>query len=356
MASAHAESSRRQFLRECMLPALGGLAPGLAAPAPPAEERGVAGGGELLRLSRRAMGCRFEVILPAGERAAVEAAHEALDLVGDLERQMTIFRDDSELSRINRAAAARPVRVEPGLFDLLRAAAQLSAETGGAFDITAGPLSSLWRAARERGEPPAPDEVQGALARVGMGQVHLDAADCTVEFTRCGVQLDLSAIGKGYALDRVGELLASRRVGAALVHGGHSSVRAIGRPPWDEAWVISVQHPLRPGEAIATIRLRDQAMATSAVDRAVGDGRGFGHLTDPRTGWPARGLLGATVLVSDATRADALATAFCVMGSDGARAYCQEHPDTAALLVEEDEGEARPTAIGLAAGEVEVAR
>lgn len=316
MASAPTDTSRRQFFPA----ALAALGRDLADPADEAPQ------GDLLRLGRRAMGCRFEVILPADGDAPVQAAREALDLVDDLERQMTIYRDDSELSAINRAAAAGPVAVEPRLFGLLQAAARLSDETGGAFDITAGPLGR-------------------------MGQVRLDAHAHTVAFARDGVRLDLAGIGKGYALDRVAQLLASRGVQAALVHGGHSSLRALGRPPWDDAWVLSVQHPLRPQQAIATIRLRDRAMATSAV----GDGTRRRHLLDPRTGRPAQGAVGATVVAPTAAQADALSTACCVMGADETRDYCRRHPGVGALLLESADGNARPVAIGLADDEVEVA-
>jgi len=340
-------TSRRDFLRQAPT-ALGLLAPGLIASR---DERPASG--DLIRLGRRAMGCRFEVILPAAD-APLEAAREALDLVDDLEQQMTIYREDSEISAINRSAARGPVSVEPRLFALLQLAARLGDETGGAFDITAGPLSRLWREGREPGTPPAADEIAAVMSRVGMARVRLDGASQTIAFGRDGVELDLGAIGKGYALDRVAELLAARGVRAALVHGGQSSVLAIGRPPWDDAWTLDVQHPLRPGETIAALRLRDRAMGTSAVgDFCVVEGGGRGHLLDPRTGRPAEGPLGATALASTAAEADALATAFCVMCVEETRAYCARHPGVGVLLVPAD---AEPVVIALGDEEVQVVR
>jgi len=324
MASPEMETSRRAFLRRGAPAALGALVRDVAGRD---AETDRAASGDLLRLGRRAMGCRFEIMLPAAPQAPVEAAREALDLVDALERQMTVYSEESEISRINRTAAAGPVPVEPRLFDLLRTAERLSAETGGAFDITA------------------------ALPPAGMGRVRLEEAERTIAFDREGVRLDLAAIGKGHALDRAAGLLAARGVWSALVHGGHSSVRAIGRPPWDDAWTVRVQHPLQPDRAVAVLRLRDRAMGTSAAGAAQGR-----HLLDPRTGRPSEGPVGATVVAPTAAEADALSTACCVMSVEETRAYCGRRPELGALLVETTDGETRASAIGLSADEVEVIR
>jgi thiamine biosynthesis lipoprotein len=337
MTSDSEVQTRRQFLRQQLAPvALAGL--GIAGLKPRHREKPEEPAqGELVSLSRVAMACRWEIMLPAEDEAALSAAQAALELVGDLERQMSVFRDDSEISAINRRAAREPVEVEAGLFALLEFALRLNRETSGAFDISAGTLARLWRACRNEGRAPTKHEVELARAACGMDHVRFDHDARTVEFARDGVLLDLGAIGKGYALDRVCASLRSADVTRALVHAGHSSIAAVGSPPWDSAWTVSVADALG-GEHATPLRLRDRCMATSGSSEQFYEvgGKRYGHIIDPRTGWPAEGALSATVIAADAAQADAVSTAFYIMGAEAAEAYCMAHPDIACLMATTD--------------------
>src|SRR6516225_6905745 len=200
----------------------------LAVAEAPAEEYA------LLRFSRRAMATTFEVLLPFGSPDGVTVAESALDEIDRLEAQLTVYRDDSDISRLNRSAHAEPVEVEDNLFGLLLRAAGLSRETDGAFDITAGPLIKAWGIFHRRHRLPAARERAEILERVGMTQVRLDATKQTVRYDTPGMEINLGSIGKGYALDRVTHLVRNRwKVSSALLHGGHSSVYAIGSAPGD---------------------------------------------------------------------------------------------------------------------------
>ena len=169
-----------------------------AAPAAPRETA-------LLRLSRRAMATAFEIVLPFGGDAAMKHGEAAFDLIDDLESQLTVYRDNSEVSRLNRTAFAAPVPVEDGLFRLLELATRISAETDGAFDVTAGALIKAWGFFRGPRRVPSAAERAAALTHVGMQAVELDADRRTVRFRRPGLEINLGSIGKGYALDRVGD-------------------------------------------------------------------------------------------------------------------------------------------------------
>jgi len=318
--------------------------PARAEPKEPAQ-------GDLVTLSRIAMACRWEIMLPAQDQDALPAAQAALELVADLERQMSVFREDSEISHINRRAAYAPVEVDAGLFALLELAARLAGETEGAFDISAGALARLWRSCRAEGRVPSADEVERARSAASMSHVHLDRERRTVAFARAGLALDLGAIGKGYAVDRVSESLRSAAVTSALVHAGHSSIAAIGSPPWDGAWSVSIADPKGSDHPAARVRLRDRSMATSGSteqSREI-EGRRYGHIIDPRTGWPAEGVLSATAIAPTAAEADALSTAFYIMGIEATRAYCAAHPEVTALMVvpDEAEGEAHVLNVGI---------
>jgi thiamine biosynthesis lipoprotein len=308
----------------------------------------------LVGVRRRAMACDFEVQLAATrDDGSMEHVFAALDLVEALEAQMTVYRDDSEVIRINRQAAQQPVQVEPRLFALFRQAERLCQETAGAYDITSGPLSEAWGFSRREGRVPSDEEIEAARERVGMHYVSLDEASQTIAFQRGGVGVNLNSIGKGYALDRMAELLALNSVDDYLLHGGKSSVLARGDQPghFGEGWTIGLRHPLRLSERLAVFRLRDQALSTSGSGTQffIRRGRRFGHILDPRTGRPAEGLYSATAIAPTAAEADALSTAFYVMGPDKVGEYCAARPEIAALLVAADrrDGEVRLFAFGL---------
>jgi len=183
----------------------------------------------LLQLGRRAMACRFEAYLNAGQYPhATQTVLEALDLIDQLEAQMTVYRDSSELANINRLAAQEPVRVERRLFELFERAAELHRQTRGAFDITSGPLTKVWGFFRRQGAVPGDADLAAALAKVSGDNLQLDANAGTTRFLVAGMELNLGAIGKGYALDRVAELMLAAGVGDFLWHGGQSSILARG--------------------------------------------------------------------------------------------------------------------------------
>jgi thiamine biosynthesis lipoprotein len=351
--------NRRDFLRPRQLAWNAGQVLGaldvLPPPSPPEEisppEFAV------LRLSRRAMATTFEVLLPFGTANALAAGEAALDEIDRLEDQLTVYRSHSEVSRLNETAASQAVPVEENLFGLFQLAARISAETQGAFDVTAGPLIKAWGFFRRRGRVPSVPERMAVLQRVGMRHVSLDTEARTVRFARAGVEINLGSIGKGYALDRVANLLADRwQVQAALLHGGHSSVYALGSEPGSgQGWAVGIRHPWQPERRLGVVRLRDRALGTSAAtfQHLEYDGRKLGHILDPRTGWPAEGVASVSVIAPTAAAADALATAFFVLGADRARAYCETHPDVGAVLLPHGEG-AYPMLLGLAAGIVEL--
>jgi len=291
-----------------------------------------------LKVRRRAMATTFEIVLIGDDRDFLAAAgHEALDEVERLEEQLSVYVPTSEVSWINARAAMEPVRVEPRLFDLLQWAARLSEETQGAFDITAGPLVKAWGFYWQQGVVPTAETIAHTLEHVGMSHVILNEEDSTVRFDRVGVEINLGSIGKGYAVDRAAAVLKNLGVETALIHGGYSTIYALGAPPDAEGWAIGIRHPLEGGGRMATVTLRDEALSTSGSYEQFFevDGKRYSHLLDPRTGVPAQGMGSASVIASSATESDALSTAFFVLGEAGARAYCSKHPEVSAVLAPE---------------------
>ncbi|MFL5243742.1 MAG: FAD:protein FMN transferase [Gemmataceae bacterium] len=294
----------------------------------------------LLRFSRRAMATIFEVILPFGTPAAQQLAEAALDEVDRLEDQLSVYRETSEVSRINASAAESATAVEERLFDLLQFSAALSESTEYAFDITAGALVKAWGFYKGPRRVPNETEIRRALFRVGMRYVVLDPPTRQVRYLRSGLEINLGSIGKGYALDRTAELLRTEgNILSALLHGGQSSVYALGTEPGSpRGWPVGIKHPWDPERRLAIVWLKDRGLATSAAtfQHLEHQGRKLGHILDPRTGWPAEGMASATVIAPTSAEADALATAFYILGVDKARAYCAAHPDIGAVLLPEN--------------------
>lgn len=270
------------------------------------------------------MATRFEIVLHGDNPVALRAAgEEALDEIDRLEAQLSLYRPTSEIAHVNARAALEPVQVSPPVFRLLEHAAKLSAETNGAFDITIAPLVRCWGFMGGNGEMPEPGAVEEARAKVGMRHVELDCGSNTVRFTRAGMMLDLGAIGKGYALERAVELLRDAGVTRALLHGGTSTVQALGRPPGSAPWKIAIerprQDPAEPAEFLAEVPLEDEALSVSAIwGRSFSrEGRRYGHVIDARTGYPTEAAALSAVVLPSATETDALSTALLTLGPAG---------------------------------------
>jgi len=294
-----------------------------------------------IRVQRQAMACRFEVVLSGEDGRHVAAARDALDEIETLEAQLTVFRETSEVVRLNQRAAREAVAVEAGLFALLQRCRELHERTEGAFDVTSTPLSRCWGFLRREGRLPTESEIAAACALVGMQRVELSEERREVRFQREGMELNFGAIGKGYALDRIALLLRARGVSQALLSAGRSSVLALGGP--DEGFLIDVVSPRARAPRLARLRLRGAALGTSGagVQFAEIEGRRYGHVLDPRSGWPASGVLSASVIAADAATADALSTAFLIGGLELAERYCAAHPGVLALVTLDDGRERR---------------
>ena len=291
------------------------LLAGLAAPL-----AGQAHGPELLRLDKSAgaMGTAFSVALYGFDRVKMEtAADAALEEARRLDEMLSNYRSESEWSQVNRQAAEKPVKVSAELFGLLAEAVEYSRQSQGAFDITVGPLMKVWGFYRGSGHLPHRAEVAAALTRVGYRHVHLDAQAGTVWFDRPGVELDPGGIGKGYAVDRMVEVLKRYGVETALVAGSDSSIYAMGAPPAEpRGWPVEIQDPGDPLRTAAEVFLRDESLSTSGSSEKFfrAAGRTYAHIMDPRTGYPARGCVAVSVIAPRAIDSEVWAKPYFVNG------------------------------------------
>lgn len=295
---------------------------------------------QTVALARHAMATRFEIVLHGADPSRLRAAgEEALDEVDRLDARLSLFRNTSEIAHLNAQAAREPVRVTTELFRLLQLAQQLSRESGGAFDITIAPLMRCWKFMGDTGALPDTAGLAEARAKVGMHLVELNTEDFSVRFLREGVMLDLGAIGKGYALERAVMVLREAGVASALLHGGTSTICALGCPPDADAWNVAVEYPSeRPEDTpklLAVVSLKDEALSVSAVwgKSFQACGRTYGHVLDPRTGEPAANALLAAVVLPSATETDALSTALLTLGVAGHDSVARLRPGMRTLLL-----------------------
>jgi len=274
--------------------------------------------------------------LRAEARGAVQRAiEEQLDRV---DRLMSTYRPDSELSRFNRQPANDPFPASPETIEVFRIAREVSQLSGGAFDVTVAPLVAAWGFGATDRAPAPPAEAELALlrSRVGFEQIEIDTAARTLTKTRAGVTCDLSAIAKGYAVDQVADALRELGHGDFLVEVG-GEVRARGRRPDGAFWRVAIETPdSDPRGVFEVVSLGDIALATSGDYRNYYevDGRRYSHTIDPRTGRPVEhALASVSVLYADAVHADALATALDVLGPEAGYALAKREGLAAYFIV-----------------------
>lgn len=279
---------------------------------------------ECHRFVHDAMGSSFGLTLCAeDEDYARQVAQTCFEEVDRLENEMSRYVEQSDVSRINALSPGETVRVAPATFDCLSLARKIYDGTAGAFDVTVSELVDAWR----DGEP-SEKQLQSILDHVGMDLLTLDGENLSVGVAKEGVTVDLGGIGKGYAVDCVASLLEDWSVESGLAHAGQSSVLAVGPPPGKSHWPIALRDPRDQDKALTTLNLCQSAVSGSGIQLH------GPHIIDPRTGRPIERRIGAWATAPTAAQSDALSTAFMIMTPDEARAYHEEHPHTAALVLE----------------------
>lgn len=297
----------------------------------------------LERYSRRQfhMGVEFEIVLyGSDQRVADQAFAAGFARVAELERIMSDYDPESELSRLSAMAPTnKPVKVSEDLWTVLSQAQSLSERTNGAFDVTVGPLTKLWRRARRQKEPPSEKLLASARGAVGYMHLQLDPKHKTASLAKPQMRLDLGGIAKGYAADEALATIARLGIRRALVRA--SGDIAVGDPPPGETgWRVGIA-PLDAEQAPTRfVSLANQAISTSGDSRQhlVVKGKRHSHIVDPRTGWGVEGRSSVSVIAPRGIQADSLASAISVLGPQGGLQLVEETPNAAALVVVEVEG------------------
>ena len=282
------------------------------------------------------MGTWATLTLVTADSASVAGlARKSLMVFHHVDSLMSNWTGASEVARINREAAATKITIHPEVAEVLELAVLVGKQSRSAFDVTIEPLVRLWGFLGGTPRVPSQDEIDAALEFVGPDMFDFDAGNSTVKFSREGVKIDFGGIAKGYAVDRVAELLRGAGVEDALVDLSGNMV-AIGNAATHDGWAIGIRDPFGEFPLLARIFLHDESVATSGdYEQFVGAGdKRYGHILDPRTGWSAGGLASVTVVTESAAVADAWATALFVLGPARARLIAKDREDLAVVLVE----------------------
>lgn len=271
-----------------------------------------------------AMGSAYSVVVYGEDRTRMEEAVDAAFAeVQRLDQMLSNYKPESELSEINRYAGEHPVAVTQEMFDLLAACVEYSRESEGAFDITVGPLMKVWGFYKGTGRLPHRAEILSAMDRVGYRNIVLDATQRTVRFAKEGTELDPGGIGKGYAVDRMVEVLKQYGVQTALVSASGSSIYGLGAPPGEKGWKVEIRDPKNEKKSVAEVYLKDESMSTSGNYEKFfrAEGRIYSHIMDPRTGWPAQGALSVSAITPRTIDSEAWTKPLFVNG----RAWASKH-------------------------------
>lgn len=311
--AAPSQTSRMKYVRATLLIAAALMVCAAISPSAGVEK-------EMLRLesSVDAMGSTYSMAMYGSDQNQLRvAAEEAAEEVRRIDRMLSNYMPNSDLSQVNRDAAQGPVRTVPELLDLLNACTAYSQASDGAFDITVGPLMKVWGFYKGSGRFPHRAEIRGALARTGYRNLQLDSANRTIKFARQGVEIDLGGIGKGYAVDRMVEIIRKNGVASALVSAAGSSIYALGAPPSEpRGWKVSIKDPKNRSLTIQDVLLKDESMSTSGNYEKFffAQGRMWSHIMDPRTGYPAQGVLSVSVIAPKTLDSEAWTKPFYING------------------------------------------
>jgi FAD:protein FMN transferase len=288
------------------------------------------------------MGTEVRIVLyaPTAE-AATHASQAAFARIAQLDDELSDYRESSELMRLSRQAGSGPVAVSDDLFRVLRASQRLSRRSDGAFDITVGPLSVIWRRARRLSEMPDPARLAGACRLVGSDKLVLDDEHRTARLIAPGMRLDLGGIAKGFAADEAVGVLREHGIGAALVAAGGDIV-VTDPPPGADGWHIAIasgfdvsppRHLTLHHAAVSTSGDAEQFVALGGVR--------YSHIIDPRTGMAITGRSSVTIVAPDGTTSDGLATAVAVLGWEKGLRLVDSTPGVAGLVMEKADGVVR---------------
>ncbi|RAK00223.1 thiamine biosynthesis lipoprotein [Larkinella arboricola] len=281
------------------------------------------------------MGSRFDIILVAPDSLTAESHIDTVIAeVTRIENLISDWKEDSQISQVNKNAGIAPVRVDPKVFALTERALHFSRITRGAFDISFAAMDRIWKFDGSMTEMPDPETVKKSVEKVGYRDILLDRAHSTIFLKRKGMKIGFGALGEGYAADRCRDLMLAKGIKAGIVNGS-GDMSTWGKQPDGSDWTVGITNPLRKDTVFAVLPLRQSAVVTSGSYEkfVVFNGRRYSHIINPRTGYPATGVSSVTVFGPSAETANGFSTSLMVLGQEAGLKLIKKHPDYSYILI-----------------------
>ena len=283
------------------------------------------------------MGSRFDITVVAKDQVeADEYIDLAVSEITRIEQLISSWDSNSKTSEVNRNAGLRPVKVDAELFDLIQRAIGISKLTDGAFDVSYASMDKIWKFDGSMTMMPPADSIKASVSKVGFQNIVLDKESSTVFLKLKGMKIGFGAIGKGYAADKAKDLLISKGVVSGIINAS-GDMNTWGKQPDGSEWKVAITNPMDKNKVFALLPITNGAVVTSGnYEKYVtfNDVR-YTHIIDPRSGYPATGIISVTVFAPKAELADALATSVFVMGIEVGLNRINQLPKVECIIIDD---------------------
>lgn len=285
------------------------------------------------------MGGRFDITIVADD---IPTAEENIDIViaeiSRIENLISDWKSDSQVSKVNQNAGIMPVKVDKEVFELTERALKLSEITNGAFDISFAAMDKIWKFDGSMNEMPSPEAIRKSVEKIGFSNVILDKEKSTVFLKLKGMKIGFGALGEGYAADRCRDMMLQKGIKAGIVNAS-GDMSTWGKQPNGKSWVIGITNPLREDTILAVVPLTKSAVVTSGSYRKFVEfnGKRYSHIINPKTGYPATGLISVTIFGPSAEVANGLSTSAMVLGKNAGKELLSKYPQYSYIMIT-DEG------------------
>lgn len=283
------------------------------------------------------MGCNFEITVVAENTVKAEGyINAAIEEIVRIEHLISSWKETSETSKINRNAGIAPVKVSKELLDLIDRAIVLSRLTDGAYDISYASMDKVWKFDGSLTAMPSADLIKKSVEKVGYENIQITKTNSTVFLKNEGMKIGFGGIGKGYAADRAKELLIAKGATAGIINAS-GDMNTWGKQPNGKSWEVAITNPIDKNKAFGLLPINEGAVVTSGnyEKYVLLDGERYSHIINPKTGYPAQGILSVTVFAPKAELADALATATFVMGIEVGLNLINQLPGVECIIIDD---------------------
>lgn len=285
------------------------------------------------------MGSRFEIIIVATDSTtAGKHIDTVIAEITRIENLISEWKPETQISEVNRNAGIKPVKVDKEVFELTKQALHFSKISNGAFDISFAAMDKIWKFDGSMIETPSPEAIKKSVEKVGYKNIILDSTNCTVFLKLKGMKIGFGSIGKGYAADKGRQIMKEHGVLSGIVNAS-GDIAAWGTQPDGSEWKIGIANPFNNNALIGVISLNDNAVTTSgSYEKFVEfNGKRYSHIINPKTGYPATGLISVTVVGPKAEIANGFSTALMVLGSKKGLRFIEKYPAYSCIMIT-DEG------------------